>query len=241
VVAGLAGCGGSENGVEASREASSPEADPGSDSGTPPADTPAAEGRSPRIVFLGTSLTAGFGLADPDDAYPAVVQDSIEAAGYAYAVDNAGVSGATSAGGLSQLPSLLNDSLAVLIVELGANDGLRGQDTDALRANLRGVVEQTRAAFPEATIVLGGMEAPPNLGPDYAADFRAVFASLADELDLALIPFLLADVAGERARNQDDGIHPNAEGHQVVAGHVWSVLEPLLASRCARDGACPEP
>lgn len=190
-------------------------------------------------MFLGTSLTAGFGLNDPRGAYPAVVQDSIDAAGYGYAVVNAGVSGDTSAGGLSRVPGLLEDSLAVLIVELGANDGLRGHDPGALRANLESVVDRTRKALPDASIVLAGMEAPPNLGPDYTADFRAVFTSLAEDLDLTLIPFLLADVAGDRDRNQDDGIHPNAEGHRVVAGQVWAVLEPLLESRCRKDDACP--
>jgi acyl-CoA thioesterase-1 len=170
-----------------------------------------------------------------------VVQDSIDSAGFGYVVVNAGVSGDTSAGGLARMAALLEDSLSVLVIELGANDGLRGQDTEALRANLEAVVARTRDALPGASIMLAGMEAPPNLGPDYTEDFRKVFTSLAEQLDLALIPFLLADVAGERVRNQDDGIHPNAEGHRIVAGHVWSVLEPVLASRCSEDEACPGP
>ena len=190
-------------------------------------------------MFLGTSLTAGFGLEDPGAAYPALIQERVTEDGMAYRVDNAGVSGDTSAGGLARLPSILTDPLAVLVVELGANDGLRGQDTEALKSNLTDVVVRTKEAYPEATIVLAGMEAPPNLGPEYTAAFRQVYASVAGALDTELVPFLLDGVAGEREMNQPDGIHPNIEGHRRLAENVWAVLDPVLSDRCSADHACP--
>ena len=211
------------------------EADAGSDSGTPP-----DAGGSARVVFLGTSLTAGYGLEDPAAAYPAVIRDRWTEAGFSYDLVNAGVSGDTSAGGLARLGSILREPLAALVVELGANDGLRGQSVDALRRNLEAIVSQTREAHPDATIVLAGMEAPPNLGPEYTQDFRSVYSDLAAERDLALVPFLLDGVAGERSMNQSDGIHPNPEGHRKLADTVWPVLEEILRDRCAADGACEE-
>lgn len=209
------------------------EADAGSDSGTP-LDTAG----SARVVFLGTSLTAGYGLDEPSDAYPAVVEELWREAGFDYALFNAGVSGDTSAGGLARLGSILTEPLAVLVVELGANDGLRGQRVDALRQNLEGIVARTRSAYPDATIVLAGMEAPPNLGPEYTRDFRAVYSDLSEERGLVLVPFLLEGVAGERSMNQGDGIHPNPEGHRRLAETVWGVLEGVLRDRCEVDGTC---
>lgn len=209
------------------------EADAGSDSGTPPDPTGSA-----RVVFLGTSLTAGYGLDKPSGAYPAVLEDLWSEAGLEYDLVNAGVSGDTSAGGLARLGSILREPLAVLLVELGANDGLRGQSVDALRRNLDAIVTRTREARPEAAIVLAGMEAPPNLGPEYTADFRAVYTDLARERDLVLVPFLLEGVAGERSMNQSNGIHPNPEGHRKLADTVWEVLQGVLQDRCVKDGAC---
>lgn len=209
------------------------EADSADVSGTPP-----AVSNSPRIVFLGTSLTAGYGLEDPDAAYPARVQERIDAAGMAYVVVNEGVSGDTSAGGLARLEWILRQPLAVLVIELGANDGLRGQSPDALRRNLRDVITRTRLVRPEAGIVIAGMEAPPNLGPEYTAEFRDVFHSLATGEATALVPFLLDGVAGFRELNQSDGIHPTVEGHEAVADNVWAVLEGVLSERCAADAAC---
>ena len=190
------------------------------------------------MVFLGTSLTAGYGLEDPSQAYPALLGGLWTEAGLDYSVANHGVSGDTSAGGLARLGSILRDPVAVLLVELGANDGLRGQSVSALRDNLEAIVTRTRGSQPDATIVLAGMEAPPNLGPEYTRDFRAVYSDLAAEYDLGLVPFLLDGVAGEPAMNQGDGIHPNPEGHEKLAGTVWQVLEGILLDRCADDGAC---
>jgi acyl-CoA thioesterase-1 len=141
---------------------------------------------------------------------------------------NAGVSGDTSAGGLRRLDWLLREPLDVLVVELGANDGLRGQDPDATKDNLEAIVSETRARYPEAAVVIAGMEAPPNLGEEYTRQFRSVFPAVADESGAELVPFILAGVAGVRELNQDDGIHPTPEGHLLMARNVWPTLAPLL-------------
>ena len=162
-------------------------------------------------------------------------------AGYGYAVVNAGVSGDTSAGGRARLAHLLGQHgsrLAVLFVELGANDGLRGQSPQALHANLGWIVRETRLRHPQAGIVIAGMEAPANLGGAYTGAFRAVFGRIADEHDALLIPFLLEGVGAVPALNQADGIHPNTDGHEAVANQVWSLLADYLSARCSLDGAC---
>ena len=179
------------------------------------------------VVFLGTSLTAGYGLEE-DQAYPALIQQKIDSAGLAFRVINAGVSGETSAGGLRRLDWLLRQPIAALVIELGANDGLRGQDVEAMRANLQEIITRTRAAHPDARIVLAGMESPPNMGARYAGAFRAVFPALARENDVTLIPFLLDGVAAVRQLNQADGIHPTDEGQRIVAETVWRYLQPVL-------------
>jgi acyl-CoA thioesterase-1 len=181
----------------------------------------------PTIVILGTSLTAGLGL-DPDQAYPAALQRIIDSAGYHYHVVNAGVSGESSAGALRRIGWVLSRPPAVLILETGANDGLRGQSPDSLRQNLREMVDSARRLAPDATLILAGMEALPNLGPEYARRFHEVFPSVARADRLPLIPFLLQDVAGVDTLNQPDGIHPNAVGARIVARNVWLVLQPLL-------------
>ena len=181
----------------------------------------------PVVLFLGTSLTAGLGL-EAEEAYPALIQRRIDEAGLPFRAVNAGVSGETSAGGLRHIDWLLRESVAVLVIELGANDGLRGLDTDQLRSNLREIIERTRAAHPDARIVIGGMAAPPNLGTSYTRAFREVFVELADEYGAVLIPFLLDGVGGVPQLNQADGIHPTAEGQQLIAESVWVVLEPVL-------------
>ncbi|MEZ4332768.1 MAG: arylesterase [Myxococcota bacterium] len=192
-----------------------------------------AEDPRPAIVFVGTSLTAGYGLPE-SEAYPALIQDRLEAAGLAYRVVNAGVSGDTSAGGLRRLDWLLRLPIAVLVVELGANDMLRGQSVEALEGNLAAILERTRAAHPEARFVLAGMRAAPNLGRAYADAFDAVYPRLAARFDAAFIPFLLEDVAARPDLNQADGIHPTAEGHARIAERVWKTLEPV-ARAAARD------
>lgn len=192
---------------------------------------PATQDTRPAIVFLGTSLTAGRGL-DLDQAYPALIQRKVDSAGLDYRVVNAGVSGQTSAGSLRQFEWLLgHDTMAVLVVETGANDGLRGLDPDSLKANLEAIVRRARAASPRLSIVLVGMETLTNMGPRYRRRFHDVYPAVAREFDLPLVPFLLAGVGGVDTLNQADGIHPTARGQEIVAGNVWKVLEPVLRSR----------
>lgn len=183
----------------------------------------------PIVLFLGTSLTAGLGVS-PDEAYPALVQQKIDSAGLTYQVVNAGESGGTAAGGLRRIDWLLRQPVAVLVIELGANDALRGQDLDSTRANLQTIIDRTRAARPQAAIVIAGMQAPPNLGRRYTDGFRGMFPELARRNRIALVPFLLEDVGGVPALNQADGIHPTARGHEIMAATVWRVLEPILSN-----------
>jgi acyl-CoA thioesterase-1 len=208
----LAGCG-----------AGAEERAPGLDE-APPA--PAA-GERGRIVFLGTSLTAGLGL-DPDQAYPALIQRKLDAEGLRFESVNAGVSGETSAGARRRVAWLLRQPAAVLVIETGANDGLRGLEVDSLRANIQAIIDEARQQSPKPAIVVVGMRAPPNLGTGYSRPFQRVYGELAKENDLPLVPFLLDGVAGRPALNQADMIHPTAEGQQRMAETVWEVLEPLL-------------
>jgi acyl-CoA thioesterase-1 len=188
-------------------------------------------------VFVGTSLTAGFGLSTPGEAFAARLQEMADSAGVPARLVNAGVSGETSAGGLRRVGWVLGDTVHVLVLELGANDGLRGLDPAALQGNLEAIVDSTRAHWPDARIVLVGMEAPPNLGPRYTRAFRDVFPTVARSRGTELGPFLLENVGGVRELNQDDGIHPTAEGHRMMAGTIWPVLEPLLRELEAGAGA----
>lgn len=188
------------------------------------------------ILFLGNSLTAGYGVAQ-DSSFPALIQARIDAAGLPWRVVNAGLSGETSAGGLRRVEWYLEQPVDVLVLELGANDMLRGQDPGATKANLQGIIDAVRTAHPDVRVVIAGMRAPPNLGPAYVDRFQALFRELAEENDAALIPFLLEGVAGERALNLADGIHPNARGHRVVAETVWSVLEGVLRDQSVAPSA----
>ena len=196
------------------------------DTAAPPPPQPAGDGgasRSPaRVVFLGDSLTAGYGLP-ADQAYPALLDARLRASGFAVTVVNAGVSGDTSAGGLRRLDWSLDGDVRVLVVALGGNDALRGLSVEDLRQNLAAIIE--RAHDRRVRVVLAGMEAPPNLGPLYTRAFRHVYRDLADRYDVALLPFLLDGVAGIAGLNQPDGIHPNAEGARRVAENVWPYLE----------------
>ena len=179
------------------------------------------------ILFLGTSLTAGLGL-DPDSAYPQQVQRKIDASGLPYQVVNAGVSGETSAGLLRRLDWVLRGPADVIVVETGANDGLRGLPVAATHATIGEVLTRIRTVRPDAALLLVQMEAPPNLGQEYTAAFRAMFAELAREHGATLLPFLLEGVAGNSRLNQNDGIHPNDAGERIVADNVWRTLQPLL-------------
>src|SRR3954464_9113337 len=189
-------------------------------------------GTRPRIVVLGDSLTAGLGLA-PDQAYPALLQRRLNDAGLDYEVVNAGVSGDTSAGGLERLDWALQGNVKILIVALGANDGLRGLPADQLERNLAQVIERAQARG--IAVMLAGMEAPPNYGRDYIVAFHKVYPALARRYHVPLVPFLLQGVAGVESLNQPDGIHPTAAGARIVAENVWAVLKPLVAAQ--RDTA----
>ena len=191
------------------------------------ADAATVPGERPTVLFLGTSLTAGLGL-DPDEAYPALIQQKIDSAGLPYRVANAGVSGETSAGAVRRINWLLRQKPAVVVIETGANDGLRGLSTDSLKANIQTIIDSARALSPPPRIVLVGMRALPNYGFAYARRFSAVFRELAEANDLPLVPFLLEDVAGRDGMNQADGIHPTAAGQQRMAQTVWEVLEKEL-------------
>jgi len=181
------------------------------------------------LVFFGDSLTAGYGLADPDtQSYPALIQGKIDDAHLDWHVVNAGLSGETSAGGLRRIDWVLRQKVDLFVLELGANDGLRGTPTEATRANLQDIISRVRAKFPHAPIVLAGMRMPGSMGPDYAEPFRALFPALAAKNDLILIPFLLEGVAGRPDLNQGDAIHPNATGAAIVAATVWHTIVPFL-------------
>jgi acyl-CoA thioesterase-1 len=188
----------------------------------------------PVVLFLGTSLTAGLGVTS-EQTHPALIQARIDSAGLDFQVVNAGVNGETSAGGLRRIDWLLRQPVAVLVLELGANDMLRGQDVAAMRANLQEIIDRTRVAHPETRVVIAAMQAAPNLGEPYVSEFAATFVELAEENDAALIPFLLDGVAGVPELNQPDGNHPTAEGQVIVAENVWAVLEPVL--RQLEEGA----
>lgn len=184
------------------------------------------------IVFLGTSLTAGYGLSDPALAYPALIQAKLDSAGRPFRVVNAGISGESSAGALARIDWLMNQGpVAVLVIETGANDGLRGQDPDSVRARIQAIIDRARQASPPPRIVITGMEAMPNLGGSYVRRFRDIYPALAKTNNAALVPFLLAGVAGVDTLNQDDGIHPTRAGQRIVAENVWRVLEPLTRRR----------
>jgi acyl-CoA thioesterase I len=179
------------------------------------------------VVFLGDSLTAGLGLP-PSEAFPALIAEKIRAAGLPYDVENAGLSGDTSAGALRRMDWLLQRPIDVLVIALGGNDGLRGLPIKSLKSNLQAIVDKAKAKNPAVRIVIAGMQVPPNLGAEYAANFTRVYAELARENKAALIPFLLEGVGGHRDLNQQDLIHPTAAGHRIIADLVWRTLEPML-------------
>jgi acyl-CoA thioesterase I len=198
---------------------------------------PAAAGRAQAaaahtIVFFGDSLTAGYGLADPGtQSFPAKVQGKIDAAHLPWRVVNAGLSGETSAGGLRRIDWVLNQKPDVFVLELGANDGLRGTATDVTQANLQAIIDRVHSRYPDAKVVLAGMRMPPNMGQDYTDSFQAIYPALAKRNKAALIPFLLDGVAERPELNQGDGIHPNPTGAAVVAEGVWKVISPILTAQ----------
>lgn len=184
--------------------------------------------QSPKtILFFGNSLTAGYGL-DPSQAFPALIQEKLDSLNLPYKVINSGLSGETTAGGKSRISWVLREKVDVFILELGGNDGLRGIDVQSTRQNLQAIIDTVKAKNPETKIVIAGMQIPPNMGPDYTAQFRGIFSEIAQKNNTALIPFLLENVGGIPALNLPDGIHPTPEGHKIVAENVWKVLQPLV-------------
>lgn len=196
----------------------------------------------PKIVVLGDSLTAGLGLVAETQSFPARLQEKLKAAGYDWEVANAGVSGDTSAAGLQRLDwALEQGNVRILILELGANDGLRGLPVSEMKKNLAAIIE--RAQQKQIAVLLAGMEAPPNYGPEYVVSFRQVYRDLAKQYNVTLLPFLLDKVAGVPALNQADGIHPNVQGAAIVADNVWTVLKPMVDAGSSQSGGLrpPEP
>jgi acyl-CoA thioesterase-1 len=197
---------------------------------TPPAtaEAPAAKKGEAAILFFGDSITAGLGV-EPDQAYPALIENKVDSLHLPYTVVNAGLSGETSAGGRSRINWVLSrQPVSVFVLELGGNDGLRGLPLTDTRQNLQAIIDTVRQKAPEAKIVLAGMQIPPNMGPAYAADFKKLYGEIATRNHLTLIPFLLENVGGIAKLNQRDGIHPTPEGHKLVARTVWRTVQPLL-------------
>lgn len=178
----------------------------------------------PVVLFFGTSLTAGLGL-DTTEAYPALIQKKMDSLGMDYSVVNAGLSGETTSSGLNRLDWVFKQNVDVLVIELGANDGLRGVSLKETKSNLEQIINTAREKNPEVKIILAGMQIPPNMGEEYTSEFRSLFPDLAEQYNLELIPFLLEGVAGDPKLNQEDGIHPTAEGQQILANNVWKVLK----------------
>ena len=181
------------------------------------------------VLFLGDSITAGYGL-DISQAYPALIQQKIDAQRWPFKVVNAGQSGDTTAGGLNRIDWLLRSRIDVLVLELGANDGLRGVPADTIQKNLQAIIDRLKTKYPAAKIIIAGMKVPPNMGNSYRKEFESVFLSVAKKNNAPLIPFVLEGVGGVRDLNLPDGMHPTARGQQIVAANVWKVLEPVLRS-----------
>jgi acyl-CoA thioesterase-1 len=195
--------------------------------------TPAEVRRT--VLFVGTSLTAGLGL-DPSDAYPMQLQGKVDSAKLPFRIVNAGVSGETSAGTLRRIDWLLAQGpVGVVVIETGANDGLRGQSIDSLRSNLNAILTRTAAVSPAPVMIVAGMEALPNMGRSYGAAFRTLFSEVASAHRAHYLPFLLDGVAGVDSLNQADGIHPTRRGARIVADNVWRVLGPILDSIAAKS------
>lgn len=185
-------------------------------------------GSAPKtILFFGDSLTAGYGLS-PGEAFPALVEKKLNTSGKVTKVINAGLSGETSAGGLSRIDWVLRQPVDVFVLELGANDGLRGLPVEQTQKNLQAILDKVKAKYPKARLVIAGMMVPPNMGNAYTTRFQQIFPDLAKKNNASLIPFLLQDVAGIEKLNLEDGIHPNVQGHKIVADNVFKVVSPLL-------------
>lgn len=209
-------------------EQKAPEAEPAGVTPETEAETEVQHSTS-TILFYGDSLTAGLGL-DTQQAFPALIGQRLDSLGLDFQVVNAGLSGETTASGVNRLDWVLRQPVDIFVLELGANDGLRGIPLSETRKNLSEIIERVRNTDPDTRIILTGMQLPPNMGPAYTAEFRELFPELARQYNLELVPFLLAGVGGIPELNQADGIHPTAEGHRILAENVWEVLGPMVAA-----------
>ncbi|MEO9965202.1 MAG: arylesterase [Reichenbachiella sp.] len=185
------------------------------------------ESKKKTILFFGNSITAGYQL-DLSEAFPALIQERLDSLALDYRAVNAGLSGETTASGNSRIEWVMKNPMDIFVLELGANDGLRGISTAETRKNLKAIIEKVKAKFPDCRIVLAGMMIPPNMGQEYTESFQQIYPELSEEYDIPLIPFLLEGVAGNPELNLADGIHPTAEGHKILAENVWKVLSTLL-------------
>jgi acyl-CoA thioesterase I len=197
------------------------------------AEPAARDEEKPRLVVLGDSIAAGHGL-EPEEAFPALLQQKVDQEKWPFLVVNAGVSGDTTAGGLRRIEWLLRQRIDVLVLELGGNDGLRGLPPTATRTNLQGTIDRIRARYPDALIVMAGMQMPLNMGDEYRKEFERVFVELSEKNKLPLVPSLLEGVGGRPDLNQADRIHPTAEGQRIIAENVWKVLRPHLVRLVAK-------
>lgn len=186
-----------------------------------------AQNSDKRILFFGDSITAGYGI-EKSQAFPALIQQKIDSLDWNFDAVNAGSSGETSAGGLRRIDWMLRQPVSVFVLELGGNDGLRGIDLDVTRKNLQQIIDKVQSKYPDAKILVAGMQVPPNMGPEYSRKFREIYPDLAEKNDAELIPFLLNDLGGDSELMQSDGIHPTEKGHKLVAEKVWEVLRPVL-------------
>ncbi len=187
-----------------------------------------AEQKTKTLLFFGDSLTAGYGLEDPNEAFPKLIAHKVDSLGLPYNVVAAGLSGETTAGGKTRVDWILKQKIDVFVLELGANDGLRGLKPTETSKNLQSIIDQVKSRYPDCKIVLTGMMMPPSMGIQYANDFKAVFPALAEQNKLYFVPFLLEGVGGVSRLNQGDGIHPTAAGHRILAENVWATLKDVL-------------
>jgi acyl-CoA thioesterase-1 len=185
-----------------------------------------------RILFFGDSITAGYGVGE-ENAFPAFIQQKIDSLDWNFNAVNGGSSGETSAGGLSRIDWMLRQPVSVFVLELGGNDGLRGIDLDATKQNLQKIIDKVESKYPDASIIITGMQVPPNLGPDYTHKFKELYPELAEENNAKLIPYFLDELGGDSELMQSDGIHPTEAGHKLLAEKTWEVLKPILESKRA--------
>ena len=183
-----------------------------------------------RILFFGDSITAGYGVGEKN-AFPAFIQQKVDSLDWNFKAVNGGSSGETSAGGLSRIDWMLRQPVTVFVLELGGNDGLRGIDLDATKKNLQKIIDKVEAKYPEASIVITGMQVPPNLGPEYTSKFKKIYPELAKKNNAELIPYFLDDLGGDSELMQSDGIHPTEAGHRLLAEKTWDILKPILQSK----------